>query len=318
LLKVSLIIVLVIVLALTATTLALYFNHQSKLKNEAKLHSPPGELVQVNNHLIHVYSEGQGDETFVFLSGHGTTYPTLDFKPLWQKLSDSYRIVVIERPGYGWSDISDQDRDIGTILSETRHALSSLGVEGPYILVPHSMAGLEAIYWSQEYPNEVKAIIGLDPLIPSAVDLLPKISKAQLNITYFMSRIGLTRLMPEKELANNLPILDFDLLSAEDKEAYIALFYKSSLTKNMIDEVRFLSDNADIIVQNDMPIDTPMYFFISKDQSETITGWKEALEEFIDGITYGQTMELSTGHYVHYEYSQVIMDEILIFLSHIQ
>ena len=47
-----------------------------------------------------------------------------------------------------------------------RLILQEAGEKGPYILVPHSLSGLEAIRWEQKYPDEIKAIIGLDMATP--------------------------------------------------------------------------------------------------------------------------------------------------------
>jgi len=55
---------------------------------------------------LHVYTKGEGDATLVFMSGLGTSSPVYDFKILYNKLSDDYRIAVVERAGYDWSDIS--------------------------------------------------------------------------------------------------------------------------------------------------------------------------------------------------------------------
>jgi hypothetical protein len=79
-------------------------NHRLQLPREEAAYPPPGQLVAVNGHRLHVYSEGAGEPTLVFLSGSGTTAPTLDFRGLYRRLSDEYRIVVVERAGYGWSD----------------------------------------------------------------------------------------------------------------------------------------------------------------------------------------------------------------------
>ena len=40
----------------------------------------------------------------------------------------------------------------------------------PYALIPYSMSGLEAIYWTQKNPNEVKAITGLYLGIPDVTE----------------------------------------------------------------------------------------------------------------------------------------------------
>ena len=104
------------------------------------------------------------------MAGGGTSSPVYDFKTLSSLLSDNYKIVIVEKLGYGFSDVKDVDRDLDSILSDTREALSKLSISGPYVLVPHSMSGLEALYWAQEYPEEVEAIVGLDMSVPNSYE----------------------------------------------------------------------------------------------------------------------------------------------------
>ena len=79
--------------------------------------------------------------------------------PLYARVSDNYRIVVVEKFGYGFSDVVDKERSIASILEDTRTALSEAGISGTYVLCPHSMSGIEALYWAQQYPEEVEAFI---------------------------------------------------------------------------------------------------------------------------------------------------------------
>ena len=72
------------------------------LKLELRYTSPenaPGNIVYVNDHRMHVYTEGSGEKTLVFMAGFGETSPYIEFKPLYSKLSNKYRIVVIEKTG---------------------------------------------------------------------------------------------------------------------------------------------------------------------------------------------------------------------------
>ena len=75
--------------------------------------------------------------------------PILESKSLYSLLSDDYRIVVIERPGYGFSDEVEGIPSLNTILDWEREALTKLQISGPYILAPHSASGIEAILWAQ-------------------------------------------------------------------------------------------------------------------------------------------------------------------------
>ena len=100
-----------------------FVRHKICSSKEKDLLAPLGELVEVNGHNMSIYTEGEGDKTLVFMSGGGTCSPILDFKSLYSLLSSEYRIAVVEKFGYGFSDIVDEKRDIDTILSETRMAL---------------------------------------------------------------------------------------------------------------------------------------------------------------------------------------------------
>ena len=141
-LRKSLIVVLAMMIILVLFVIISFVRHKICSSKEKDLRTPLGALVEVNGHNMSVYIEGKGDKTLVFLSGGGTCSPILDFKSLYSLLTDEYKIVVVEKFGYGFSDVVDEKRDIDTILSETRMALDKAEVQGPYILCPHSMSGL--------------------------------------------------------------------------------------------------------------------------------------------------------------------------------
>ena len=127
-----------------------------------------GEFVKINQHNVHIYRQGNENKPkIVFMSGSGTVAPVYDFKILYEKLIDDFRIIVIEKFGYGYSDIFEMACDIDTMVSVQKEALEAIGESGPYILAPHSMSGLEAIRWKQKYPKDISAIIGLDMAIPA-------------------------------------------------------------------------------------------------------------------------------------------------------
>lgn len=190
-LKVVLIIIAIIVLFVVVS----FVRHKICSSNEKDLLTPLGELVEVNGHNMSVYTEGNGDKTLVFMSGGGTCSPILDFKSLYSLLNNEYKIAVVEKFGYGFSGVVDEARDIDTMLSETRMALKKADVEGPYVLCPHSMSGLEALYWAQKYPEEVEAIVGLDMAVPGYYDEM-NISIPILKLGQYGAALGIIRWGP--------------------------------------------------------------------------------------------------------------------------
>ena len=116
-------------------------NHKIQLMNEEENFTPLGEMVNVYGSDMHVYAEGEGERTLIFMSGGGTSSPVLDFKALYTELTDDFLTVVVEKNGYGFSEMNESDRSIEAILSETRRALEMAQIEPPFVLVPHSMSG---------------------------------------------------------------------------------------------------------------------------------------------------------------------------------
>lgn len=299
-LKVIFIIVAVIVLFIIVS----FVRHKICSFRERKLLTPLGKIVEVNGHNMSVYTEGEGDKTLVFLSGGGTCSPILDFKSLYSLLSNEYKIAVVEKFGYGFSDVVDEQRDIDTMLSETRMALEKAGIEGPYVLCPHSMSGLEALYWAQKYPEEVEAIIGLDMAVPAYYDEM-RISIPITKLGQYGAALGITRWIPSLAESDAIKI---GTLSEEEKEIYRAVFYQRTATVTMIDEVKAVKDNAKTVKENGVP-QVPMLLFIfngSGGTGFTEETWRRIPKEYIAGCDNASYIELDCPHYVHdYEYEKI-------------
>lgn len=299
-LRVIFIIVAVIVLFLIVS----FIRHKICSFRERKLLTPLGKIVEVNGHNMSVYTEGEGDKTLVFLSGGGTCSPILDFKSLYSLLSNEYKIAVVEKFGYGFSDVVDEQRDIDTMLSETRMALEKAGIEGPYVLCPHSMSGLEALYWAQKYPEEVEAIIGLDMAVPAYYDEM-RISIPITKLGQYGAALGITRWIPSLAESDAIKV---GTLSEEEKEIYRAVFYQRTATVTMIDEVKAVKDNAKTVKENGVP-QVPMLLFISNGSGGTgftEETWRRIPKEYIAGCDNASYIELDCPHYVHdYEYEKI-------------
>lgn len=289
-----------------------YTNHRIQLKNEESIYIPIGQQVEVNGHKMNVYSEGTGNITLVFMSGAGTCSPVLDFKSLYSLLSDQYRIVVVERAGYGFSADSNTSRDIDTILSETRLALSLVGVSAPYVLCPHSMSGIESLYWAQQYPQEVTAIIGFDMAVPTAYkDMSINISLQRL--LSFAANIGFTRWIPGVAESD---AIKYGALTEEEKELYRAIFYRSTATTAMVNELTEIKTSAEIVEKGDV-VSVPVLMFASNGIGTGYdeTTWKGFQQDYINSISNGKLIELNCPHYVHdYEYS-TMSEEISAFIE---
>ena len=306
-------VITIIIVILAVLVLLIYINHRIRLAKESALRSPLGQIVEVNGHNMSVYIEGKGETTLVFMSGGGTCCPILDFKSLYSLLRDDYQVAVVEKFGYGFSDVIDTDRDIDSILEDTRAALEAAGLSAPYVLCPHSMSGLEALYWAQKYPDEVSAIIGLDMAVPQYYDTM-NINIPTMRVASWAAGMGVTRLIPGIAESD---AIQHGTLSDREKEIYRAVFYSRTATVTMINECASVKENAKKVESAGVP-QVPMLLFISDGSGGTgfdKETWRKVPIEFISQVHNGKYIELDCPHYVHnYEYD-TISENIMEFLA---
>ena len=310
-LKMVLKVILTILTVLCVLLLAAFINHRIKIKNEASLLEPMGQLVEVDGKNMCIYTEGEGEETIVFLSGGGTPSPILDFKTLYSQLTNEYTIAVVEKFGYGFSDDHDRSRDIDTILEDTRTALSKAGLQAPYVLCPHSLSGLEAIYWAQKYPDEVSAIIGLDMAAPEYYTDL-NISTNVLKLDQVLCEMGLARLISE-----SVNILYKNSELTENELSIIkALYSRRCVSDAVVNEGEICKENAKIIRDGTM-LKIPVLMFISNGEGINYDkkAWLETSVSYAENLENGEYIQLDCPHYVHnFEYKKIV-EEMKLFLE---
>lgn len=103
-------------------------------------------------------------QTIVFQAGLGDGLDT--WSPVWGKVAGAGRLVAYSRPGYGRSDPTRRPRDPCSIAHELRALLAELDLSPPYVLVGHSIGGLYQWVFAVLYPQDVKALVLLDPTHP--------------------------------------------------------------------------------------------------------------------------------------------------------
>ena len=288
---------------------ATFVFHQFSLRNESELLTPIGKQVTVNGHRMNISVKGEGPPTIVFLSGAGIASPILDFKNLSDPLSKKYKVIVVERAGYGFSQDSDRSRDVMEVLSETRQALAQAHVSGPYVIISHSMAGLESLAWQEKYPNEVKALIGLDWALPASYEDL-KDNQALLTVAYWSSKIGLLRYFPESFYIKN------PTLTETERQQYKLLAYKQLMSQAMLHESRLAKKNAKKVPSSINP-KIPALLLVSNGEGTSFSQseWQRYAERFASDQSNVQVVYMDAPHDLYHYQSDAIVSRIKEFLE---
>ena len=267
-----------------------------------------GELVSINGQKIHVYIQGNKQApAIVFMSGHCTVAPVYDFKVLYEKLLQDFRVIVIEKFGYGYSDICESPCDIDTLVAIQRQALAMVGEAGPYILAPHSMSGLEAIRWKQQFPNEVAAIIGIDMATPLSFSVW---TEEDLSKT-----IRLMRVVRKLKLASLLGSVSQLSLTEDEIRQHKLLKKRNTFNICCIREAEEVLHNARIVGEAGN-IQCPMLLFSSNGEDQE-RDWVENQQKFA-AIMGARLICYDCGHYIHHFKSDEMCKEMVKFIHSLE
>ena len=290
------------VILLVSVSACIYHNYQ--LSKEAALIKSKGTLVNINNKKMNVYNEGSGDDTYVFMSGSGIASPVYEMKGVYSKFSKENKIAVVERAGYGNSNVFNDGRDIDKILDQTREVLIKSGNKPPYILVPHSISGIEAIYWAQKYPEEIKGIIALDIGLPQQyVKYKSEVDKSTLKIRgiNLLTKMGIHRLLPSTTY--NPEVIRQSFLTKQEKEIYKAISYKQFFNDDMKQELLHSYENSKKPINLPIPKETPILFLDAiadqyKNSKYTIQHYKD-YKEFAEQLEIADVIKLRGTHSIY-------------------
>jgi len=132
---------------------------------EAKAYPPPGQLIDVGGHRLHLYCTGSGSPTVVLEPGLGGS--SSDFGWITPAMARETRVCVYDRAGRGWSDAADSPQDGAHIAADLHTLLERAHVPGPYVLAGHSFGGLYIRSFAAQFPDQVAGMVLLDSTAPA-------------------------------------------------------------------------------------------------------------------------------------------------------
>ena len=133
----------------------------SRRKSVTDATPPLGRYYNVQGRRLLLHRSGSGKPPVVFLAGAGTV--GLDYLIAQEKAARFSTSLLYDRAGSGWSDPVKLPRTSTQVTDELRELLRVAGVPAPYLLVGHSLGGLYARHYAVRFPDEVAALLLLDP-----------------------------------------------------------------------------------------------------------------------------------------------------------
>lgn len=279
---------------------------------EKGIYKAPGKMVQVYGNKMHIYSKGKGKNVVVLLPGLKTIAPIMDFKLLVNELSKKNRVVVIEPFGYGYSETTSRERTVKNISEEIYMALTSIGIKDKVVLMPQAESGIYAIYYANRYPDQVKAIVGIDCMLPNMKTFIGDYYKKATKVMKYAKVLGIPRIDLTFNRKKYLPDKNDPAYSTKDREIMKAITIWNLYNDNLLDERNRLMVNMEETIKMQLSDEISVLFFYTKGSKVS-----EFYNEYIRHSVYSELVQLDGDHYQHSNYYKDIVKKTTDFFKNI-
>lgn len=193
---------------------------------------PPGRLVDVDGHRMHLFCQGEGSPTVIVEQGVGSQ--SLGWAPLNGQLATITTVCAYDRPGMGYSEPLDHPTPATEIARNLHALLRNAGISGDIVLVAWSVGGIYSREYYRQFPEHVKGMVLVDSSHEQQLQRLgePDVGYSNpLRVDRYLAPLGWIRIrgeVPQRFAGSPLP--------ADIRDRLIAIHLKSHLPGAMVRE----------------------------------------------------------------------------------
>jgi len=157
--------------------------HSLLSRREKRLLKPPGRMIDVQGHRMHMLATGTGEPTVVLETGESGYFGAWEW--VHQEVGQHTRVISYDRAGLGFSERAPGRRDAASMARELDEMLTRAGEKPPYILVGHSFGGFLVQKYAEMFPERIAALVLVDPSHPDQNDRSSEMRKSMHNFRQF-------------------------------------------------------------------------------------------------------------------------------------
>jgi pimeloyl-ACP methyl ester carboxylesterase len=145
-------------LAGVATLAALALGNHLMARRTERRHPPQGTFMEVDDIRLHYSNRGEGSP-IVLIHGNAVNGDDWNTSGVAELLLRSHRVIIFDRPGFGYSERPRGHLRTATQQAELLHkALRQLGVERP-VIVGHSWGTIVALALAERHQADVAGLV---------------------------------------------------------------------------------------------------------------------------------------------------------------
>jgi pimeloyl-ACP methyl ester carboxylesterase len=273
---------------------------------------PPGKMVDIGTHAIHLNCVGSGSPTVVF-EADLDQYGSLSWVPVQEAIGKITRACSYDRAGILWSEPGPLPRDGETIARELYTVLDAAGEEGPYLLVGHAFGGAYVRIFAGKYPDDVCGMVLLESSHPEMLTrfaeygVVPEIPERNIRpLILFLSHLG----SPGRYKGNvyNLPPEIYNPVQAFFPESSMAWFdeeVESTNTLAQAGQYEYLGDWPLIVLATSGP--SPSLGELGQTLDDL---WIEMQQELLSLSENSEFRSYQIGHYPQLQSPELVIEAI--------
>ena len=249
--------------------------------------TPPAEakLIDVGGHQLWIECRGSGSPTVILEGGLGVYSGTwFAVMPVVARVT---RVCRFDRAGLGQSERGPLPRTSKQMVAELHTVLTKGGIQRPYVLVGHSLAGLNIHLYASTYPKDVAGLVFVDAIHPDLDVRIEKLLSAkqaadrradlELNQEGIRFRDILTS---EAQVKTAKPLRDMPLVVIRHG---LPLDGGPGWPTDAVEKLwaDLQSDLATLTPQGDVVVATASHHRIQEDQPDVVSG---AIEQVVRAV----------------------------------
>ena len=284
---------LVVVVISVLITIGFVYESLSEA-SDARAYPPPGQMIDVGGYSLHINSMGTGNPTVVIDAGLG------DWSTMWAwvqpEVAKITRVCTYDRAGSGWSEPGLLPRNAEQYAKELHTLLHKANIQGPYVLVGHSLGGLPVRVFVHLYPSEVAGVVLIESMSPAQFTQSSNTARSQtaskshsFTVLPALARAGAVRLAAK-------PLGLVPHLPEEVKNAYLSRLVLPTFLQAMTDEAQGMPESGEqagaVKTFGDLPL-----IVLTSGLNNTPAGWQSWQKELLQlSSNSRQVIANNSGH----------------------
>ena len=321
-----------ILVLLVCALVGMTWANGARAKEElAAKYPPPGRMVDLGGYQLHIHCQGQGSPTVVIEAGAGDS--CLSWEQVRPEVAKLTRVCTYDRAGLGWSERSPKSRTARNIVAELHSLLANAGIEGPYVLVGHSIGGLYARLYDHQYPAEVVGLVLVDASHEEQNLRFPEVHRqaeddflqqivSGARLAKLMNSLGLLALSPDSYPSEYLPpfpeatLETYKAVILSDTRYFETVAEEYTSIEESLAQVRAaqpttLGDMPLVVLTRGLSPDPNLPGLSDEDAQQAEAVWNELQTEMVALSSNGkQVIAEESGHLVQVDQPELVIDAI--------